>query len=299
MRALTEHSFAVDRVSRLLAEVDEINRKLPAIEDGFSNKLSETARWAKDLFKWTIAISAALLLTLGILITWRLLSEALEAKEKYKHLINTANDAILVANRETGRILEANLKAENLTGIPAEKLIGRFIEELFHSEESDGLRALLRGDSPQTNGGELIVNHVDGRHTPVEASVNLTSVDGKVVVQSILRDVSERKRLEAQLRQAAKMDAVGRLAGGVAHDFNNLLTVISGYGDLLQSQLTADDPQHASLDQIMKAADSTVAGIQPPSHAQAAGIRPERNRCGSGEDAAAADRRKYRTGVSA
>ena len=62
---------------------------------------------------------------------------------------------------------------------------------------------------------------------------------------AILVDVTERKRLEEQLRQAQKMEAVGRLAGGVAHDFNNLLTVILGYADVLAEALAPDDPVHA------------------------------------------------------
>src|SRR5260370_14280563 len=181
----------------------------------YAERLGEGAFWAKDIVKYIIAISAILLLTLGILVTWRLLAEATEAKEKYRNLINTANDAILVISRATGKILEVNLKAEELTGLSPLSLVGKSFKDL-----------LVSGDSwseQDTHNQELLLRHEDGHEIPVEASVNLTKVDGKVVVQSILRDLSERRRLESQLRQAAKMDAIRRPAGGVAHDFNNLL----------------------------------------------------------------------------
>jgi two-component system cell cycle sensor histidine kinase/response regulator CckA len=247
-------------IAMLADDAIALQERIPVLANAFSDTFGEGARWARDLFKWTIFISAALLLTLGILITWRLLSEAIEAKEKYRQLINTANDAILVADRGNGRIIQANLKAERMTGISAEELIGRNIRDFLASDFEGTVDAVLKGEpTVDGHGMELTVKHTDGHMVPVEASVNLTTLDRKVVVQSLLRDISERRRLEAQLRQAAKMDAVGRLAGGVAHDFNNLLTVIAGYGELLQSQIVPEDPVYTNLEQILKAADRATS----------------------------------------
>jgi two-component system cell cycle sensor histidine kinase/response regulator CckA len=76
---------------------------------------------------------------------------------------------------------------------------------------------------------------------------------------SVTRDVTERRRLEEQLVQAQRMEAVGRLAGGIAHDFNNLLTGILGYSDILRAGLAEDDPLRADADEIRKAADRAAS----------------------------------------
>ena len=68
-------------------------------------------------------------------------------------------------------------------------------------------------------------------------------------------DITEQKRLEAQLRQAQKMEAVGQMAGGLAHDFNNLLMIIGGYGELAAGQAESGSPVHESIEEIRKAAE--------------------------------------------
>ncbi|HXG45519.1 MAG TPA: response regulator [Gemmatimonadales bacterium] len=95
---------------------------------------------------------------------------------------------------------------------------------------------------------------IEGRLIPVaEAEAAGVRLDG------VVRDVTEQRRLADQLRQAQKMEAVGRLAGGVAHDFNNLLTVITSYADLLLEELALADPRRAEVEEIRKAAASAAA----------------------------------------
>ncbi|HYT03775.1 MAG TPA: response regulator [Gemmatimonadales bacterium] len=101
----------------------------------------------------------------------------------------------------------------------------------------------------------------DGRYLTVQLSVRaVRDAAGRVqYYETIVRDVSEQRRLQQQLVQAQKMEAVGRLAGGVAHDFNNLLTVIISYSDLVLADLPRDDPKWDDIDQIRKAGEAAAA----------------------------------------
>jgi two-component system cell cycle sensor histidine kinase/response regulator CckA len=99
------------------------------------------------------------------------------------------------------------------------------------------------------------VVRLDGTTVPVEISASPFPDGGVTAIQAVCRDISERKKLEEQYRQAQKMEAVGRLAGGVAHDFNNLLTIISGYSELLVSRFAADDPTRGLIQEIHKAGE--------------------------------------------
>ena len=100
----------------------------------------------------------------------------------------------------------------------------------------------------------------DGSKMWLSSSVRVISKDGVVVrYEGMSEDVTQRRLLEDQLRQAQKMEAVGLLAGGVAHDFNNVLGVITGYGDLLQVELPAGDPSHNYAAEISKAGRRAAA----------------------------------------
>src|SRR5216684_1007807 len=108
------------------------------------------------------------------------------------------------------------------------------------------------------NGVEVQWKRKDGRVIIVRLSgcaASSTDEPGEVVLELIAEDITDRRQLEEQLRQAQKMDAVGRLAGGVAHDFNNLLMVINGYTEVLLEQLDKSSPMHHKVQSIQQAAD--------------------------------------------
>jgi two-component system cell cycle sensor histidine kinase/response regulator CckA len=109
-------------------------------------------------------------------------------------------------------------------------------------------------DGQKNRGSELELKCKDGRTVWIEMRSRRMQEDGIIVgIQSIGRDISWRRRLEEQLLHAQKMEAVGRLAGGVAHDFNNLLGVIIGYSDLVLDKLSVDDPSRRRIELIRKA----------------------------------------------
>src|SRR5207248_8596329 len=101
----------------------------------------------------------------------------------------------------------------------------------------------------------------DGRLLTVQLSVRaVRNADRQVeYYETFVRDVTEQRRLQQQLVQSQKMEAVGRLAGGIAHDFNNLPTVITSYGDLLLEDLAPGDSRRDDVDQIRKAAEGAAA----------------------------------------
>jgi signal transduction histidine kinase/ActR/RegA family two-component response regulator len=109
-------------------------------------------------------------------------------------------------------------------------------------------------------GKEVHWRRKDGRSITVRLSGSAFKNDrGETGFEMIAEDVSERRLLEEQLRQAQKMEAVGRLAGGVAHDFNNLLTVIKGYSELMLEELDNAHPLRTEVDEIKKAADRAAS----------------------------------------
>src|SRR5262249_30658396 len=151
-----------------------------------------------------------------------------------------SEDAIVGLDLE-GRITSWNPGAVRLCGFRAEEVIGQRLSQFVspdRPEETDTLVARTRrGESLPPF--ETVCRRKEGPAVPVSVSVAAVRDAGGQVIgaAAVARDITERLRLEAQLRQAAKMEAIGRLAAGVAHDFNNLLTVILGSCDLLQSSL--------------------------------------------------------------
>lgn len=189
-----------------------------------------------------------------------------ESNERLKALFERARDAIFITDPDTNIILEANAAAENLLGLSRAEIIGLHCSQ-FHSSpaadtprnESSTQYALSSNPSPL----EAELQRADGSRVPVEISAGLVELDGgRQVTQSLVRDISERKqaerernRMEAQLRQAQKMEALGTLAGGIAHDFNNILGIIIGYTDMAYWETPPQSPIHRQLEQVLKAAD--------------------------------------------
>ena len=178
-------------------------------------------------------------------------------RDRLAAVVEQAGESVVIADRD-GRIVYTNAAFTRITGYGAEEVIGRRPDFLrAESQSSDTAaaigQAILEGRSWT---GPSRDRRKDGTERDMDLVISPRRDEGGNVVGSIVigRDVSRERSLEAQLMQSQKLEAIGRLAGGVAHDFNNLLTAISGYAEILKSELESDDPRAEDVVEIQRAA---------------------------------------------
>jgi PAS domain S-box-containing protein len=187
-----------------------------------------------------------------------------EAYDQFRAVTESANDAI-VSLDSSARIVFWNRRAETVFGYTQDDAIGRSLSMLIVESDGEVGRYLASGDDQwlgQTI--ELTGRRQDGSTVPLELSLSTWKAGNAVFYTAVIRDITERRQSQAalrqreeQLRQAQKMEAVGRLAGGIAHDFNNLLTAILGYTDFLVQDVPADS--RPDVEGIQKAGRSAAA----------------------------------------
>lgn len=191
---------------------------------------------------------------------WRLLEALRVSEARYRALFEQSADAVFVTSRD-GEVVEVNAAAIELFGAPPHEVIGVKIGELYASPaERDQVNRHIE-QSGAVRDHEFHFRRKDGsiRNCCLTANAR-RSRDGHIVgYQEIVRDVTDRRQLEDALRQAQKMDALGRLAGGVAHDFNNMLTAILGCADMVLLQVGTTEPIAADLQEIYQAAERAAA----------------------------------------
>ena len=168
------------------------------------------------------------------------MQEALRNSEvRYRRLFEAAQDGILILDASTGQITDANPFLLDMLGYARGEILGKQLWEIGFFRDRALSEAAFR--ELQQEGyiryEDLPLETKDGRRHDVEFVSNLYEVDHQKVIQCNIRDITDRKLLEAKWQQAQKMEVVGQLAGGVAHDFNNILT-----STLLQLSMLLDDP---------------------------------------------------------
>lgn len=182
--------------------------------------------------------------------------EAIRTSEEYfRALIENAQDIIAILD-DHGKILFVSPAVESILGYTATELYKSRALDLVSAADRDEIRALQLASATEARRFELKARHNDGTWRNLEAiGHNMLSVSevGGVVLN--LRDVTDRKSLEEQFRQAQKMEAIGQLAGGIAHDFNNLLVPILGYAEIAMGSDNADETTRNYLEQIKEAAE--------------------------------------------
>jgi PAS domain S-box-containing protein len=197
-------------------------------------------------------------------ITGRKHAEAeLQRREKYfRSLIENASDSITVINSQ-GRVTFQSSSGERILGYPAETITGRSLLELVHPDDlakaQTGLKqALTQLNVPVTLTVRL--QHVNGSWRTIEAvGTGLQNEAGETQIIVNSRDLTDNIKLEEQFRQAQKMEAVGRLSGGVAHDFNNILTVIQGNVDFLKYSDKLSPAEREALGDIAQGTERAAA----------------------------------------
>ncbi len=192
---------------------------------------------------------------------WATEAATVELRARFEALVRYSSDMILVTD-QLGHVSFASPAATKVLGISAERLNGRRLTEFLHPEDVAPATGFLQDllSHPDTLIHQCRMRRIDDSWRTLELSGS-NLLDDPAVRGLVLnaRDITERHRLEDQLREAQKMEAVGRLAGGVAHDFNNLLSAILGNAELAEAHLPEGHPAGRDLKRIYGAATRGAA----------------------------------------
>jgi PAS domain S-box-containing protein len=186
--------------------------------------------------------------------------DALRAsEERYRGVFQQFRDGIFFVDPSTKKLLETNTSLQKTLGYTADELRGMVLYDLV-AEEPAGVDANIARAAADSalHVGERRYRRKDGSTVGMDVEAFRFEEAGRPLVFVLVRNLADRQLLEDQLRQAQKMEAVGRLAGGVAHDFNNLLTAILGYSDMVLTDEPPEDVRQP-VEEIRKAAERAAA----------------------------------------
>jgi PAS domain S-box-containing protein len=185
-----------------------------------------------------------------------------EAESRMSLMLDSIKDYAMFVLDEHGRIVTWHIGASHVFGYSTEQMTDQPAAPLFNMSEAEFVALLARAHDRGSEDREGVCRRRDG--SPFIGATMIRPLEDDVDhlrgFVAVTRDVTERRDLEARLRQSQKMEAVGQLAGGIAHDFNNLLTAILGYADWLAHDLAGHDKHGAHIVEIQKAAER-AAGL--------------------------------------
>jgi two-component system, cell cycle sensor histidine kinase and response regulator CckA len=178
-----------------------------------------------------------------------------ESEERYRDLFDNASDLVCMAHPD-GSLLYVNKAWQEGTGYGEDEIGGLQLLDIVHPDSRPHCRAVLRQvlEGERLDHVELVFVPKAGTPITVEGNLSCTFKDGQpVAVRGIYRDITERKRVEEHLRRAERMQAAGKLAGGVAHEVNNMMTGVIGFSEFLLRSLDPADPRRSDVEEVIRA----------------------------------------------
>ncbi len=179
-----------------------------------------------------------------------------KSEENYRNIFNSTNEAIVVHDIETGKIVDINQAGCKMYGYQREELLNQKVEKisLFDEGYSDknAFELIKRASMGQPQIFEWKAKRKDGTVFWAEVGLKVATLGYNKRVIAVVRNIDERKKMEERLKTIEKMEALGRLVGGIAHDFNNILTVINGNASMGLKQVNPEDKSYQILTTILK-----------------------------------------------
>jgi PAS domain S-box-containing protein len=216
------------RIRAITEEVEAVDARVTPLEDEFSATLGKGARWINRVVSMVSILASGLLLLMGIALSFAVLKQIHNSEEKYRNLINTANDAILVIDAQTRLILEANNKAGQILGVSEQELVGKLESQLYPAKGDETRSQIL---APNAAGPalsrEMKLLRADGTLVPVEVSASATELNGRPAVLGIFRDIRDRLEAAAILRRSEER------FGYLIQNLSDVITIVAVDGTML------------------------------------------------------------------
>lgn len=263
-RSVSDPILSLVEVARIVTERKDYSVRAPrggpdeigSLTEAFNDMLAQIGRHAGELTRMNYELAASKIAA------EKEATARIETEKRFHTTFEEGPIGMMLLSAD-GAVLESNRSIGMMLGYTREELNSMRLADFTHAEDvaadMAGFRGVIQGQQPRY---QIEKRYVKRSGQTVWGRVTVSRCEtkrGELLAIAMTEDLSERKQLEEQFRQAQKMEAIGRLAGGVAHDFNNLLTVIKGNTELLIRRVGEESPMQRNLGQVRKAADRAAS----------------------------------------